>query len=71
MFSAILSRNLADVKSKFCVPSKPVVRLKTVGMHLCNELNILKDTKNELLQLQGEVAEKSIKIIKCRIFKSV
>jgi len=53
-----MSRNLAYIKANFCGISTYVTRLETVGMQLCDAINIVKQTESELSRVQGEVANK-------------
>jgi hypothetical protein len=53
-----MSRNLAYIKSNFCGISKSITRLQTVGIQLCDAINIVKQTESELSRAQGEVANK-------------
>jgi hypothetical protein len=58
LFSVTMSRNLAYIKANFCGISKSITRLETVGIQLCDAINIVKQTESELSQVQGEVANK-------------
>jgi hypothetical protein len=58
LFSVTMSRNLAYIKSNVCGISKSITRLETVGIQLCDAINIVKQTESELSQVQGEVANK-------------
>jgi hypothetical protein len=58
LFSVTMSRNLAYIKANFCRISKSIVRLETVGTQLCDAINIVKQTENELSRIQGEVVNK-------------
>jgi hypothetical protein len=53
-----MSRNLAYIKANFCAISKSITRLETVGIQLCDAINIVKQTESELSRVQGEVANK-------------
>jgi hypothetical protein len=53
-----MSRNLAYIKANFCGISKSITRLETVGIQLCDAINIMKQTESELSGVQGEVANK-------------
>jgi hypothetical protein len=53
-----MSRKLAYIKANFCGISKSITRLETVGIQLCDGMNIVKRTENELSRVQGEVANK-------------
>ena len=48
-----MSRNLAYIKANSCGISKSITRLETVGIQLCDAINIVKQTESELC---GEVA---------------
>jgi len=43
-----MSRNLAYIKANFCGISKSITRLETVGIELCDAVNIVKQTESEL-----------------------
>ena len=58
LFTVTMSRNLAYIKANFCGISTYVTRLETVGMQLCDAINIVKQTESELSRVQGEVANK-------------
>jgi hypothetical protein len=58
LFSVTMSRTLAYIKADFCGKSKSIARLETVGIQLCDAINIVKQTESELSQVQGEVANK-------------
>lgn len=58
LFSATMTKNLTYIKSNFSVISKSITRLETVGVQLCDALKIVEQTEGELLQAQGEVADK-------------
>jgi hypothetical protein len=58
LFSVTMSRNLAYIKANFCGISKSITRLETMGIQLCNAINIVKQTESELSRVQGEVANK-------------
>jgi hypothetical protein len=53
-----MSKNLAYIKANFCGISKSIIRLETVGIQLCDAINILKQTESELSRVQGEIANK-------------
>jgi hypothetical protein len=53
-----MSRNLAYIKANFCGISKSISRLETVGIQLCDEINIVKQIESELSRVQGKVANK-------------
>jgi hypothetical protein len=53
-----MSRNLAYIKAYFCEISKSIPRLETVGIQLCDAINIVKQTESGLSRVQGEVANK-------------
>jgi hypothetical protein len=53
-----MSKNLAYIKANFCRISKSTTRLETVGIQLCDAINIVKQTESELSRVQGEVANK-------------
>jgi len=53
-----MSRNIAYIKAKFCGISKSITHLETVGIQLCDAINIVKQTENGLSRVQGEVANK-------------
>jgi hypothetical protein len=57
LFSVTMSRN-AYIKANFCGISKSITRLETVGIHLCDGINIVKQTESELSWVQGEVTNK-------------
>ena len=42
LFSFTMSRNLAYIKADFCGISKSISRLETVGIQLCDAINIVK-----------------------------
>ena len=58
LFSVTVSRKLAYIKANFCGISKPITRLETMGIQLCDSINTVKQTESELLQVQGKVANK-------------
>jgi hypothetical protein len=58
LFSVTMSRNLAYIKANFCGISKSITRLKTMGIQLCNAINIVKQTESELSRVQGKAANK-------------
>jgi hypothetical protein len=58
LFSVTMSKNLAYMKANFCGISKSITRLETVGIQLCDVINIVKKTESELSRVQGEVANK-------------
>jgi hypothetical protein len=58
LFSDTMSRNLAYIKPNFCGISKSTTHLETVGIQLCDVINIVKQTESELSRVQGEVANK-------------
>jgi hypothetical protein len=53
-----MSRNLAYIKTYFCGISKSITRLETVGIQLCDAINIVKQRESELSRVQGKVANK-------------
>jgi hypothetical protein len=53
-----MSRTLAYIKANFCGKSKSIASLETVGIQLCDAINIVKQTESELSRVQGEVANK-------------
>jgi hypothetical protein len=54
-----MSRNLAYIKANFCGIPKSITLLETVGIQLCDAINIVKQTENELLsRVQDEVSNK-------------
>jgi hypothetical protein len=53
-----MSSNFAYIKANFCGISKLITRLETVGVQLCDAINIVKQTESELSRVQGEVANK-------------
>jgi len=53
-----MSRNLVYTKANFCGISKSITRLETVGIQLCDAINIVKRTESELPRVQGEVSNK-------------
>ena len=53
-----MSRNLAYIKTNFCEISKSITRRETVGIQLCDAVNIVKQTESELSRVQGEVTKK-------------
>jgi len=53
-----MSRNLAYIKENFCGISKSITHLQTVGIQLCDAINIVKQTESELFRVRGEVANK-------------
>jgi hypothetical protein len=53
-----MSRNLAYIKAHFCGISKSITGLETVGIQLCDAINIVKQSESELSRVQGEVANK-------------
>jgi hypothetical protein len=53
-----MSKKLAYIKANFCGISKSITRLETVGIQLCDAINIMKQTGSELSRVQGEVANK-------------
>jgi hypothetical protein len=46
MFSATMSRNLAYIKANFFGISKSITLLETVGIQLCDAINIVKQTES-------------------------
>jgi hypothetical protein len=58
LFSVTMSKNLAYIKANFCGILKSITRLETVGIQLCDAINIVKQTESELSRVQGEVANK-------------
>jgi hypothetical protein len=48
LFSVTMSRNLAYMKANFCGILKSITRLETVGIQLCDAINIVKLTESEL-----------------------
>jgi hypothetical protein len=58
LFSVKMSRNLAYIKANLCGISKSITRLETMGIQLCDAINIVKQTESELSRVQGEVAKK-------------
>jgi hypothetical protein len=62
LFSVTISGNLAYIKANFCVISKSITHLKTVGIQPRDAINIVKQNESELSRVQGEVAKK---ITKC------
>jgi hypothetical protein len=57
-FSVTMSKNLAYIKANFCGISKSITSLETVGIQLCDAINIVKQTESELSRVQGEVPNK-------------
>jgi hypothetical protein len=53
-----MSRNLDYTKTNFCAISKSITRLETVGIQLCDAINIVKQTESEFSRVQGVVAHK-------------
>jgi len=53
-----MSSNLAYIKTNYCGISKSITRLETVGMQLCDAINIVKQTESELWRVQVEVTTK-------------
>jgi hypothetical protein len=53
-----MSWNLAYIKANFCGKSKSIAGLETVGIQLCDAINIVKQTESELSRVQDEVAYK-------------
>jgi hypothetical protein len=53
-----MSGNLPYIKANFCGISKSIARPETVGVQLCDAINIVKQTESELSWVQGEVAYK-------------
>jgi hypothetical protein len=53
-----MSKNLAYIKANFCGILKSITRLETVGIQLCDAINIVKQTESELSRVQGEIANK-------------
>jgi hypothetical protein len=53
-----MSRNLDYTKTNFFGISKSITRLETVGIQLCEAINIVKQTESELSRVKGEVANK-------------
>jgi hypothetical protein len=53
-----MSKILAYIKTSFCGISKSISRLETVGMQLCDAINIMKQSESELSRVQGELANK-------------
>ena len=53
-----MSRNLVYTKANFCGISKSITRLETVGIQLCDAINIVKQIESELSRVLGEVANK-------------
>jgi hypothetical protein len=58
LFSVTMSSNLANKKANVCGISKLITRLETVGIQLCDAINIVKQIESELSRVQGEVANK-------------
>jgi hypothetical protein len=56
LFSVTMSKNVAYIKENFCGISNSITRLETVGIQLCDAINIVKQTESELSRVQGEVA---------------
>jgi hypothetical protein len=52
-----MSSNLAYIKANFCGMSQSITRLETVGMQLCDAINIVKQTESELSRVQGEIVK--------------
>jgi hypothetical protein len=46
LFSVTMSRNLLYIKANFCGISKSITRLETVGIQLCDAINIVKQTES-------------------------
>jgi hypothetical protein len=53
-----MSRNLVYIKANFCGVSQSITCLETVGIQLCDAINIVKQIESELSRVQGEVANK-------------
>jgi len=58
LLSVTMSSNLAYIKTNYCGISKSITRLETVGMQLCDAINIVKQTESELWRVQVEVTNK-------------
>jgi hypothetical protein len=54
LFSVTMSRNLAYIKANFCGISKSITCLVTVGIQLCDAINIVKQTENELCEYRAK-----------------
>jgi hypothetical protein len=48
LFSVTMSRNLVYIQANFCGISKSITRLETVGIQLCDAINIVKQIESEL-----------------------
>jgi len=62
-----MSRNLTYIKAKFCGISKSITRLETMGIQLCDAINIVNQTESELSRVQGEVGNKVFFYFSCII----
>jgi hypothetical protein len=58
LFSVTMSRNLAIIKPNFCGISKSITRLETVGIQLCDAINLVKQTESELSRVKVKVPNK-------------